>query len=223
MDGNYRWAEERNVPGLYGHSEGGKNISRIVNHCSDAGIKYLTLFAFSTENWHRPPAEVALLLHMMRIILLRDLKKLHQEEVKIRFLGDPIDFPQDIQTKLKETEELTQNNTGLNLQIAINYGGRWDLVVATRNIAKSVLNGDLNADSIDETTLSNYTCFAGTPEPDICIRTGGECRISNFMLWNLAYAELYFPPVLWPDFNLNELNKALESYSKRNRTYGKRY
>jgi undecaprenyl diphosphate synthase len=220
MDGNGRWAKKRHLPRIAGHREGLKTVRRIVKACGEKGIKILTLFAFSSENWRRPPDEVSSLLSLFLTALQNEIKKLHENNVKLRIIGDRQRFVTELQDSIEAAEKLTANNTGLTLVIAADYGGRWDIVEAMKAIAIKIQAGQLAPESITETTLHDYLTLSDLPEPDLFIRTSGEQRISNFLLWQLAYTELYFSPVLWPDFNETALEIALDFYTNRERRFG---
>jgi len=222
MDGNYRWAKSKGLPSLSGHRAGVENILTIVRACINLNISHLTLFAFSTENWNRPQTEISFMMNLIRRMLAARVQELHDQDVQLRFIGDSSKFPRDIQAHIRRAEDLTAENSGLRLCIAANYGGRWDLTMAARQLAKAVAAGDLNPDDIDEHTLTEHLALHGQPDIDLCIRTGREQRLSNFALWDLAYTELYFTSVFWPDFGVAELQEALESFASRNRRYGKR-
>jgi undecaprenyl diphosphate synthase len=221
MDGNGRWAKQRNQPRFFGHRAGVEAVRGVVKACAKKGIGVLTLFAFSSENWRRPEKEVSILMDLLYTALNREVSKLHENRVRLRIIGDRSAFSDKLQKRLAESEELTKDNTGLQLVVAVNYGGRWDITQAARKIASCVQQGDLRADEIDESLLASHLSMAELPEPDLFIRTGGEQRVSNFILWQLAYTELYFTDVLWPDFNERELEAALASFSKRQRRFGR--
>ncbi len=220
MDGNGRWAEQRNKPRVVGHRAGVETVREMVRAAGELGIEVLTLFAFSSENWRRPQKEVGLLMELFMVALEREVKKLHHNNVKLRIIGDKRAFSEKIQKRIADAEFLTQNNNGLVLNIAANYGGKWDITQAVRKLAERVRQGDMLAEEITPESIAEELTTADLPEPDLFIRTGGEQRISNFMIWQLAYTELYFTPVLWPDFNRTEFEKALISFSKRQRRFG---
>ena len=220
MDGNGRWAKKRFLPRFAGHRAGVGALRRIVECCSVKGIKALSLFAFSSENWRRPEDEVSLLMSLFITTLERETRKLHDNNVCLRVIGDTRQFPQKLQDIIEDSEALTQHNQGLNLLIAANYGGRWDIVQAAQILARQVKEGSLEVDQMTEQLLESKLSFADLPEPDLFIRTGGEERISNFMLWQLAYAEFHFTQTLWPDFDEQSLNEALSSYAMRERRFG---
>jgi undecaprenyl diphosphate synthase len=220
MDGNGRWAQKRFMPRAIGHQAGVKTVRRIVEYCALQKIEVLTLFAFSSENWRRPQQEVSLLMGLFMKTLQREINKLHDNNIRLRFIGDKSAFSDLLQQKMHEGELKTQDNTALTLVIAANYGGRWDLVQATRQLASKIAEGELKPSDISEELIGQYLSIADLPEPDLFIRTGGEERISNFLLWQLAYTEFYFTPVLWPDFNKQELDSAIESFKTRQRRFG---
>ncbi|MCF6225841.1 MAG: polyprenyl diphosphate synthase [Xanthomonadales bacterium] len=220
MDGNGRWAARQGQPRGLGHRAGRKALREVVEHVSGLGIPILTVFAFSSENWQRPTAEVQLLLELFKRALSREVRELHESNIGIRFIGDCSRFSTKLQNKMREAELLTANNDGLQLNIAVNYGGRWDITQAARQLALKVAAGDLQPEQIDEAVFSKELSLADGPAPDLLIRTGGEQRISNFLLWQLAYCEIYFTDTLWPDFNAENLNLALLEYSRRQRRFG---
>lgn len=220
MDGNGRWAKARNKMRVSGHREGVKRVREIVRSCSDMGVEALTLFAFSSENWRRPKAEVALLMQLFKITLDRELAELHGKGIRIRFIGDRSRFSKGLNKRIDEAEAKTANNTGMAMIIAANYGGQWDIAEATRRIASKVMEGEMSVADISPETLSAHMSLSNFPEPDLFIRTGGEKRISNFLLWNLAYTELYFTDVLWPAFTTEELSHAIDSFAGRQRRFG---
>lgn len=216
MDGNGRWAKKRMLPRSAGHRAGVERVRTIVRMSSDIGVKYLTLFAFSTENWKRPADEVGTLMKLLLEYLAKELAELHEKNVRIQTLGDLSRLPGDVKKQIERAAALTKDNTGLTLNMALNYGGRRDITDAVRRI---VAEG-LAAEQIDEGCLSRYLSTAGQPDPDLFIRTSGELRISNFLLYQLAYAEFYFTDVLWPDFDELEYLKALECFAGRDRRFG---
>jgi undecaprenyl diphosphate synthase len=220
MDGNGRWARARHLPRTAGHKRGVETTSRIVRLCGEKGIGALTLFAFSSENWRRPQEEVSTLMELFVLALKREIKQLNKNNVRLRFIGDRSAFSAKLQAGIQEAEQVTSGNTGLQLQIAANYGGRWDIVQAVRHMAEAVQAGDLGIEEIDEQQLAARITTADLPEPDLFIRTGGEHRISNFLLWQLAYSELYFTDVLWPDFSEKDLDAAIDSFACRQRRFG---
>jgi len=222
MDGNHRWAKRRRLPGAAGHRAGAKRLREIAECCADTGVRNLTLFAFSTENWQRPSREVSLLMDLMRHVMDNDLAELHRREVRLRVIGDRSRFAEDIQAKMLECETLTADNRALNLAVAVNFGGRWDIVQAVRQLALAVQAGEVAPQDIDEHCLSRHMSLGDLPEPDLLIRTGGDHRISNFLLWDIAYTELYFTEVYWPDFSAEDLRAAVAEYARRTRRFGGR-
>ncbi len=220
MDGNGRWANERQLPRIAGHRAGVENVRVIVQRCAELGVKVLTLFAFSSENWRRPPAEVRLLMELFSVALEQEVEKLNQNGVCLQVIGDRTQFPRKLQRRIEQAERVTRENEALRLIIAANYGGRWDITQAVRRVAEDVVADNLTASEITEDAISKYLCLSGVPEPDLFIRSGGEQRISNYMLWQLAYTELYFTECLWPDFDVAEFDRALQSYSLRQRRFG---
>ena len=221
MDGNGRWAKKRFLPRFVGHKSGLNATRDIVQACSDLGISALTLFAFSSENWKRPKREVSMLMDLFITSLQKEIDRLIENNVVIRFIGDLSAFTEKLQTLIAESERVTSSNNGLKLNIAVNYGGRWDIVHAMKLIANDVVNEVVDVDAIDQDLVASYMSLAQLPEPDLFIRTGGEQRISNFLLWQLAYTELYFTDTLWPDFKEAELESALKAFSGRQRRFGK--
>lgn len=220
MDGNGRWAKKRFLPRTAGHRAGVGAVRKTVEHCLTKGIETLTLFAFSSENWRRPQQEVSVLMELFIATLERETEKLCENGVRLRVIGERSAFTPALQGRISASEQLTRHNDRLNLVIAANYGGRWDIVDAARRLAEGVEAGTLRAADIDSTVFASYLALADLPEPDLFIRTGGEYRISNFLLWQLAYTELYFTPVLWPDFDEQSLERALEDYASRQRRFG---
>ena len=220
MDGNGRWAKGRGLPRVAGHRKGVERVRDMVTACAEKGVKYLTLFAFSSENWRRPVQEVQLLKELFLSALDNEIRKLHKNNVRFRVIGDTERFGEKITTRIRQSETLTQNNTALTLTIAANYGGRWDIAQACAELARRAVRGEVDPDTITEKSLEPFLSLAGVPEPDLFIRTGGEQRISNFLLWQLAYTEMYFTPVLWPDFDRAQFEQALVSYAGRQRRFG---
>jgi undecaprenyl diphosphate synthase len=220
MDGNGRWANRRALPRIAGHRAGVENVRVIVERCAELGIKVLTLFAFSSENWRRPPTEVRLLLELFSVALEQEVERLDNNGVRLQVIGDRAGFPRKLQRKIDRAEKLTEANEALTLVIAANYGGRWDVTQATRRVAEEVSVGNLAPTEITEDTISKYLCVTNLPAPDLFIRSGGEQRISNYLLWQLAYTELYFTECLWPDFDAAEFDRALQSYALRQRRFG---
>ncbi len=221
MDGNGRWAEQRSKPRYAGHKAGVKPVRMIVEQAAEAGLGYLTLFAFSSENWRRPREEVSRLMGLFFDVLRREVDDLHKNNVKLRFVGQVGMLSERLQARIRAAEERTAANTGLNLIIAVAYGGRWDITHAAQSLAQRVQAGEIQADDVDESMVSEALALSGLPDPDLLIRTGGEQRISNFLLWNLAYSELYFCDSLWPDFDEAEFRAALDYYAQRQRRFGK--
>lgn len=220
LDGNGRWAKAKGMPRNYGHVQGAKNVEVICEEAYRMGIQYLTVYAFSTENWNRPQDEVDALMKLLRNYMKTCLQTAKKNHMCIRVLGEKSRLDEDIRTRIRELEESTKNNDGLHFQIAINYGGRDEIVRAVRKLAQKAMSGAIKADEITENVLSDALDTAGIPEPDLLIRTCNEQRISNFLLWQLAYTEFYFTPVPWPDFTKEELIKAVEAYNHRDRRYG---
>lgn len=220
MDGNGRWAKKRLMPRNYGHMQGSKRVEEICRAAYDLGIKYLTIYAFSTENWSRPQDEVDALMKILRNYLAESVKKATDNNMRVRVLGDRTKLDKDIVKSIEELEAVSAENTGLNFQIALNYGSRDEMLRAMRRLAKDCVDGKVNPDDITDEVYGAYLDTKDIPDPDLLIRTSGEERLSNFLLWQLAYAEFYFPEVLWPDFDKNELKKAVEAYTKRDRRFG---
>jgi undecaprenyl diphosphate synthase len=220
MDGNGRWAKQRFLPRIAGHKAGVDAVRNTVKYCAEKNIDVLTLFAFSSENWRRPEQEVNFLMDLFIMVLEREVKKLHKQNIQLRIVGDRTRFDKKLALHMQKAEALTQNNTGLKLIVAANYGGQWDVTEACRKVAAEVEQGKLSSADISADVIQARLATAGIPEPDLFIRTSGEQRISNFMIWQLAYSELYFSEVLWPDFDDNELDKALAFYASRERRYG---
>lgn len=220
MDGNGRWARRRGLPRHHGHHKGVETVRTIVKAARELGIAYLTLYSFSTENWSRPKDEINELFKLLRIFIRRDLAELHQNNVRIRVIGERQNVPDDIVSLLAEAENLTRDNTAQTLIIAFNYGARQEIVRAVRDIAERVKNGELDSESIDEATIDSALFTAGIPDPDLVLRTAGEKRLSNFLLWQSSYAELVFVDKEWPDMNAEDLVGALEEYASRKRKYG---
>lgn len=221
LDGNGRWAKKRLMPRNYGHMQGAKVVEQICEDADSIGIKYLTVYAFSTENWNRSSDEVNALMKLLRNYLKDCIKRANTNNMCVRVIGEKSRLSDDIREKIDELEECSKDNTGLNFTIALNYGSRDEMRRAVTHIAKDVESGKVKAEDISEELINNYLDTAGIPDPDLLIRTSGEERLSNFMLWQLAYTEFYFTDVLWPDFNKEELIKAVEKYSSRDRRFGK--
>jgi len=222
MDGNGRWASKRFLPRIQGHRKGVKAVRKVVKHCGKLGIETLTLFAFSSENKNRSNEEVSLLFKLFLSVLKQEVNKLNKHNVKLKIIGDLDLFPQEVQQTAIDAQALLANNTGLTLVIAANYGGQWDIAQAAQQIAKRAVNNEIKADDINIDTFSQYLSLADQPKVDLLIRTSGELRISNFLLWEIAYSELYFTNTLWPDFSPAELDKAVESFNHRDRRFGER-
>lgn len=222
MDGNHRWAKRRLMPAAAGHRAGAKNLRPVAEACADTGIEILTLFAFSTENWQRPRREVDLLMDLMRNLLTDDIEELGERGVRLRIIGDRSRFAPDLQMLMQRAEGITRDNTRLTLCIAVNYGGRWDIADAARRLAIEVEAGRLTSDQIDEDRFAQYLALSDVPAPDMCIRTGGDRRVSNFLLWDFAYTEFYFTDSYWPDFDEQALKSALDEFAQRNRRFGRR-
>ena len=220
MDGNGRWAKSRGLPRIAGHRKGVERVRDMVSDCVEKGIKHLTLFAFSSENWRRPPQEVQLLMDLFLNALENEIKKLHKNNVRFRVIGDSARFGEKINSRIQQSEILTRDNQALVLTIAANYGGRWDIAQACAQLASRAVRGEIDPATITEANIEPFLSLAGVPEPDLFIRTGGEQRISNFLLWQLAYSEMYFTPVLWPDFDRAQFEQALASYAGRQRRFG---
>ncbi len=221
MDGNGRWAKQRHRPRSFGHRAGQKSVRAAIEFCLKRGIEALTLFAFSSENWQRPPTEVGALMELFLKALNREVDELHGHGVRIRFIGELPAFAPALRERMQAAMAKTDANRKLALNIAVNYGGRWDIANAARQAAVAVARGELTIDDIDENRLGQFFCLADLPPPDLFIRTGGEQRISNFLLWQLAYSELVFSNVLWPDFDSACLQRALDDFAQRERRFGK--
>ncbi|MEE0174083.1 MAG: isoprenyl transferase [Dorea formicigenerans] len=220
LDGNGRWAKAKGMPRNYGHAQGSKNVEKICEEAWRMGIKYLTVYAFSTENWNRPKEEVNALMKLLRNYMKTCLKTAAKNDMKVRVIGDITKLDEDIQKRILELEEATKNNGGLNFQIAINYGSRDEITRAVRTLAEDVKEGKLMPEEVNEACIERYLDTHDIPDPDLLIRTSGEQRLSNYLLWQLAYTEFYFIDVPWPDFSKQELEKAIEQYNRRDRRYG---
>ena len=220
MDGNGRWAEKRNKARVMGHRAGVEAVRGVVEHCANKGVEVLTLFAFSSENWRRPEKEVGLLMELFMTALGREVKRMHKNNVRLRIIGHTERFSSALQDRITKAEELTQNNNGLTVVVAANYGGRWDITQAAKSLAELVRDGELLVEDITPERMASCISLNELPEPDLFIRTGGEKRISNFLLWQLAYTELYFTDTLWPDFNEESLTDAIASFALRQRRFG---
>ncbi|WP_133136977.1 polyprenyl diphosphate synthase [Legionella rowbothamii] len=220
MDGNGRWAESQGLPRIEGHKAGVESVRKMIRVCMEKKVACLSLFAFSSENWARPMDEVSFLMELFIESLRRELSELNQNGVRMCFTGDRSLLSPTLQQQMREAESVTADNAQLTLNIVVNYGGKWDLVTAAKKAAQAIAQGQLTLDELDEARFASYLDTASLPEPDLFIRTSGELRISNFFLWQLAYTELYFTEVHWPDFGEEELEKALVSFSKRKRRFG---
>ncbi|WFP51068.1 isoprenyl transferase [Methylomonas sp. EFPC3] len=220
MDGNGRWAQKRLMPRIMGHHAGVKTVRKIVEHCAKENIEVLSLFAFSSENWRRPKDEVSLLMELFMSTLQAEVDKLDRNNIRLKIIGDKSAFNDKLQDKIRSAEVQTGHNTGLTLLIAANYGGRWDVTNAIRQIVAGIKAGTIDEQAVNEDLVERYLQTAGLPEPDLFIRTGGEERVSNFLLWQLAYTEFYFTDALWPDFDQNALQKAIDSFKRRQRRFG---
>jgi undecaprenyl diphosphate synthase len=221
MDGNGRWARSRGLPRIAGHRTSIKVVRKIVEQCGSRNVRYLTLFAFSSENFQRPPDEVGMLMGLFLDALVREVADLHERDVKLRFIGDRGSLGGELVRRMGDAEKLTAGNGGLELLVAVAYGGRWDIAQACRALAGEAAAGDLKLAEINEERIAARLALAGVPDPDLLIRTGNEQRISNFLLWNLAYTELYFTDVLWPEFSASHLDAAFSHYAQRERRFGK--
>lgn len=220
MDGNGRWAEQRGLSRTAGHKKGAEALKKLLPYMRDKGVSYVTLYAFSTENWKRPPEEVRTLMDLFRSYLDGDIAELKKQGVRVSFIGQRDRFPADLAAKMTTLENETRNLSGFHVVLALSYGGRDDLVQAVRRLAARVLGGEINIDNLDTAAIAGALSTAGIPDPDLIIRTSGEQRISNFLLWESAYSEYYFPKVFWPDFTPAEFDKALAEYALRHRRYG---
>jgi undecaprenyl diphosphate synthase len=220
MDGNGRWAKQRGLPRIEGHRKGANTLKEMLRYCKDLKIKTLTAYAFSTENWGRPIGEVNFLMTLFERLLQKELKEMEAEEVCINFIGDLSPLPQSLQQQMQHSMERTKNNQGVYFNVAINYGSRHEMVKACQTIAEKVKQGELSPAEINENTIAQHLYTATSPDPDLLIRTSGEMRLSNFLLWQLAYTEIYVTDILWPDFNRQQFDQALEVYQKRDRRFG---
>ena len=221
MDGNGRWAKSRHQPRFMGHRAGVKSVEKIVKHCVNSQIEVLSLFVFSSENWRRPSKEVSLLMELFAVALKQQTKRIQKNNARLRIIGDTSKFSTSLQKQIREAQSVTENNTGLTINIAANYGGRWDITQSVQQLAERVKQGTLNVDEITEAHIAAGLSTADIPEPDLFIRTGGEQRVSNFMLWQMAYTEFYFTDTLWPDFDEQVLDTAINSFAQRERRFGK--
>lgn len=221
MDGNNRWAKKRVLPGIRGHRAGVEAIRKVLAVSEKYHVKVLTLFAFSSENWQRPDEEVGALMSLLLSYLKREVVSLHEKGVRVRFIGRRDQLNPEIVKQMEQAESLTCENAGSTLVLAVDYGGQWDIAQATKHIAQRVSDGDISVAQIDEALLDQHICLSDLPKPDLCIRTGGEFRISNFLLWQLAYAEMYFTDCFWPDFGEPEMEQAILAFANRQRRFGK--
>lgn len=221
MDGNGRWAQQRGKTRVVGHKSGVDSVRDAVRTASKNGVKALTLFAFSSENWRRPEKEVSVLMDLFMYVLTREVKRLHKNNIRFQVIGDLSRFSEKLQSQIAASQEMTANNTGLILSVAANYGGKWDITHACQQIAERVKAGDMDTSAITEEMFDQHTSLSGLPELDLLIRTGGDFRISNFLLWQAAYAEFYFTDTLWPDFDENAFEEALSVFDQRERRFGK--
>lgn len=221
MDGNGRWAEKRFLPRAFGHQAGVKAVRKIVEHCANKGVEVLTLFAFSSENWRRPKEEVSLLMSLFVDTLQREIDTLDKNGICLKFIGERSAFPDILQEKMRVGEEQTKDNKALTLVIAANYGGHWDMCQAVQKVVDKMAAGELSQQPISPELIQEHLSTAGLPDPDLFIRTGGEERVSNFLLWQLAYTEFYFTTTLWPDFNQDSLDEAVNSFKSRQRRFGR--
>lgn len=220
MDGNGRWAQQRGKTRVVGHKNGVESVRAVVSTARKEGVKALTLFAFSSENWRRPEQEVSVLMDLFMLVLTREVRKLHKNGIRFQVIGDVSRFSDKLRRKIDEAQALTQDNTDMVLSVAANYGGRWDITHAASQIAEKVKQGELDVNQINESTFDSYTSLGDLPDLDLLIRTGGDYRISNFLLWQAAYAEFYFTDTLWPDFREDALKLAMDSFGNRERRFG---
>ena len=220
MDGNGRWARSRGLPRYEGHAQGLRTLRKLLRDLKNLNISYLTLFTFSIDNWKRPKEETSKLMQLLRKFISNDLSELHSNNVRIKIIGSRNEIPKDIVDLIKGAEALTVNNTGLYLQVAFNYSGRQEIINATKKIAIASAKGEIDPNKIDNTVFESNLYSAGVPDPDLIIRTGSEKRVSNFLLWQLSYSEVYFEECLWPDFNKNKLDLAINDYNSRSRRFG---
>lgn len=220
MDGNGRWAQEKGLPRTAGHREGVNRVKEIVKAARESGVKVLTFFAFSAENWKRPKKEIDLLMRYLDNFLKSESRQLQKNNIRLKVIGRDEPLPKEIQVKIREAENKTSNNTGLTLVLALNYGSRQEIVDAVKKISGSVIRGDLKIEDLDEDRFKDYLYTAELPDPDLLIRTSGEMRLSNFLLWQASYAEFYFPKKYWPDFRAQDLKLAIREYKKRRRRFG---
>jgi len=220
MDGNGRWAKQRNQPRFMGHRAGVKAVENIVRHCAECNIAVLSLFAFSSENWRRPSKEVSLLMELFALSLKQQVKRLNKNNIRLRIIGDINKFSASLQKQISHAQQLTESNTGLTINVAANYGGHWDIVQSVQQLVQKVVLGEIKPEDINEDNIAAGLMTAGLPDPDLFIRTGGEQRVSNFLLWQMAYTEFYFTDTLWPDFDPNALDSAINSFAQRERRFG---
>ncbi|MFT6030902.1 MAG: undecaprenyl diphosphate synthase [Oleiphilaceae bacterium] len=220
MDGNNRWAKQRNQLGITGHKAGVEAVRKVVTTCAQEGVEVLTLFAFSSENWRRPEDEVSALMRLFLFALEREVKKIHRNNIRLKIIGDRLQFSELLQKHMFKAEALTAENTGMTLVIAANYGGQWDIVQASQKIAEQVEKGVISSKDVNNELFQSFLSIGDLPAPDLMIRTAGELRISNFMLWQLAYAEFYFSDLYWPDFGSEQMILALSAYQHRKRRFG---
>ena len=220
LDGNGRWAKAKGMPRNYGHTAGARNVETVCQAAHDLGVKYVTMYAFSTENWNRPEGEVEALMKLLESYLKNCIKTADKNNMRVRVIGDPTRLSERFQERIRELEAASAKNDGLNLQIAINYGSRDEMTRAMRRMSEDVAAGKRKPEEITESVFEEYLDTAGIPDPDLLIRTSGELRLSNFLLWQLAYSEFYFTDVPWPDFHKEELQRAIEAYNKRDRRFG---
>ncbi len=220
MDGNGRWAKQKGLPRIEGHRRGANALKELLRYCKDLGIKTLTAYAFSTENWGRPKGEVNFLMTLFERLLQKELQEMEEEEVCINFIGDLTPLPKSLQQEMHRSMERTKNNQGVFFNVAINYGSRHEMINACRAIAEKVQQGELSADAINEDEISQHLYTSASPDPDLLIRTSGEMRLSNFLLWQLAYTEIYVTETLWPDFDSSQFDRALASFQQRDRRFG---
>jgi len=221
MDGNGRWAKSRHQSRFMGHRAGVKSVEKIVKHCVKCEVEVLSLFAFSSENWRRPTKEVSLLMELFAVALKQQTKRIHKNNTRLRVIGDISKFSKSLQKQIEEAQTITENNTGLTINVAANYGGRWDITRSVKQLAERVMEGSLKLEDITEQQITQGLITADLPEPDLFIMTGGEQRVSNFMLWQMAYTEFYFTDTLWPDFDEQVLDTAIASFNQRERRFGK--
>ena len=221
MDGNGRWAQQRHLPRIMGHPAGVKAVKRVVKYCAQQEIQVLTLFAFSSENWRRPREEVSKLMGLFMATMQKEVNSLDKNNIRLRFIGDRAEFSEKLQQKMADSEQKTENNTGLTLVIAANYGGHRDLTLAMQSIAKQVNEGKISPEEVDESMIASALSIPDLPDPDLFIRTGGEKRISNFLLWQLAYTEFHFTQKLWPDFDAQTMQDAIDDFLTRERRFGR--